>query len=218
MMPTPDQSMKRQSCRSVRRHMHRITHRDDENARRTGVRATIIGVVAVMLALQAACARPSIPAISTSASTSAIDATCDASNATLRGSVRRVPFEPIAFAVPSRWIMEYGTLNDLSFDLRRTGSALRVWKGGEFTFTPVLPINTVECQLVRGDTTIRIRTTMLVESIRSYRVDVSWSPAINGQRLYMQLQTRFPEHLAQLRGVIESVGVVRHASSEPGTR
>ena len=218
MMSTPDQPMDRQSCRSMRRHMHRATHRDDDNARRTGVRPTIIGVVTVVLALQAACARPSIPAISTSADTRAIDATCDASNATLRGSVRRVPFEPIAFAVPSRWIPEYGTLNDLSFDLRRTGSALRVWKGGEFTFAPVLPINTVECQLVRGDTTIRIRTTMLVESIRSYRVDVSWSPAIDGQRLYMQLQTRFPEHLAQLRGVIESVGVARQASSGPGTR
>ena len=218
MMPTRKRLVDRQSCRSAPRNMHRRRNGDDEHAHSTGVRATIIGVVTVVLALQAACARPSIPAISTSDATRAIDATCDASNATLRGSVRRVPFEPIAFSVPSRWIPEYGTLNDLSFDLRRTGSALRVWKGGEFTFAPVLPINTVECQLVRGDTTIRIRTTMLVESIRSYRVDVSWSPAINGQRLYMQLLTRFPEHLAQLRGVIESVGVARDASSEPGMR
>ena len=218
MMQTPNYAMDRQPCRNAPRNMHRSARRDDEHARRTGQRVSIIGMVPVALALLAACARPSIPAISTSAATRAIDATCDASNATLGGSVLRVPFEPIAFAVPSRWIPEYGTLNDLSFDLRRTASTLRVWKGGEFIFAPVLPINTVECQLVRGDTTIRIRTTMLVESIRSYRVDVSWSPAINGQRLYMQLLTRFPEHLAQLRGVIESVGVARDAPSGPGTR
>lgn len=182
------------------------------------MRSPISDVVIVLLALQCACARPSIPAISTSASTREVDATCDASNATLRGSVQRVSFEPLVFQVPSRWVPQYGTLNDLSFDLRRTGSVLRVWKGGEFTFAPVLPINSVECQLTRGDTTIRIRTTMLVESIRSYRVDVEWSPTIGGQHLYMQLQTRFPEHLATLRGVIESVHVPREASSGTGIR
>ena len=181
------------------------------------MRSLLSGTMIVLLTLQAACARPSIPPVSTTASTREIDATCDASNATLRGSLQRVSFAPLAFQVPSRWVPQFGTLNDLSFDLRRTSSVLRVWKGGEFVFAPVLPINTVECQLVRGDTTIRIRTTMLVESIRSYRVDVEWSPTIGGQHLYMQLQTRFPEHLAELRGVIESVHVSRDASTGSDT-
>jgi len=177
------------------------------------MRSSISGVMILLLALQASCTRPSIPAVSTSASTREIDATCDASNAKLRGSVQRVSFAPLAFQVPSRWVPQFGTLNELSFDLRRTNSVLRVWKGGEFTFAPVLPINTVECQLTRGDTTIRIRTTVLVQSVRSYRVDVEWKPTIAGQHLYMQLQTRFPEHLAELRGVIESVSVPREAST-----
>jgi hypothetical protein len=82
---------------------------------------------------------------------------------------------------------------------------LHVWKGGEFIFKPVLPLNTVQCELVRGDTTITIRSTVLMEGIRNYRVDVTWSPLIDGQHLYMQLQTRFPEHLREIRGVIESV-------------
>ncbi|MDZ7632637.1 MAG: hypothetical protein U5K74_15140 [Gemmatimonadaceae bacterium] len=69
----------------------------------------------------------------------------------------------------------------------------------------MLPINTVECELERGDATIHIRSTMLVEGITSYRVDVSWKPQVGGQYLYMQLQTRFPEHLKQIRGVIEGV-------------
>jgi len=80
-------------------------------------------------------------------------------------------------------------------------------------FAPVLPINTLECQLTRGGTTIRIRTTVLVESIRSYRVDVKWSPTIGGQYLYISLQSRFPEHLPELRGVIESVHFSRDAST-----
>ena len=38
-----------------------------------------------------------------------------------------------------------------------------------------------------------------------YRVDVTWQPLIDGQYFYMQLQTRYVEHLRQMRGMIEAV-------------
>jgi hypothetical protein len=59
------------------------------------------------------------------------------------------------------------------------------------------------CEIVRGDTTIRIHATM--ESGFNYRVDVTWTPLIDGQYFYMQLSTRSVEHLRQMRGIIESV-------------
>jgi hypothetical protein len=47
-------------------------------------------------------------------------------------------------------------------------------------------------------------------------VDVTWAPLIDGQHLYMQMQTRFPEHLRDIRGVIESVGAMpRRSATKP---
>ncbi|NJN36893.1 MAG: hypothetical protein HC794_07350 [Nitrospiraceae bacterium] len=39
----------------------------------------------------------------------------------------------------------------------------------------------------------------------NYRVDVAWEPVIDGQYFYMQLQTRYVEHLRAMRGMIEAV-------------
>ncbi len=161
--------------------------------------------IAAMLLVIAACARPMIAPATTNATIQDINAPCDAANGALPAPVRAIEFEPLAFNVPSRWIPDYGSINSVGFNLQRTGSELQVWKGGEFVFAPVLPANTVQCEIVKGDTTITVRTTALVVGIRNYRVDVTWSPLIDGQHLYMQLQTRFPEHLRQIRGVIESV-------------
>jgi hypothetical protein len=169
-----------------------------------------------MVLLTAACARPMIPAVAFAGTAREIEAPCEPSNATLPGTPRRIDFAPLLFQVPSRWIPRYNSLNDIGFTLQKTASELHVWKGGEFIFTPVLPVNTVQCELVRGDTTITIRSTVLVEGIRSYRVDVTWSPLIDGQHLYMQLQTRFPQHLREIRGVIESVQAApRVAAARP---
>ncbi len=170
-------------------------------------------LAAASLVITAACARPMIPAVASSGTPREIDAPCNPANVTLQGTARRIAFEPLQFEVPSRWIPDYHSLNDIGFALQKTASDLQVWKGGEFIFKPVLPLNTVQCQLVRGDTTITIRTTVLMEGIRSYRVDVAWSPLIDGQHFYMQLQTRFPEHLRDIRGVIESVRAAPRATA-----
>lgn len=166
---------------------------------RTTVRFAAVFLVA------AACARPTIAPVTTSAVLQEINAPCNAANATLEAPARAIDFAPLAFSVPSRWIPDYGSINNVNFNLQRTESELQVWKGSEFVFAPVLPTNTVQCDIVKGDTTITIRTTALVVGIRRYRVDVTWSPLIDGQHLYMQLHTRFPDHLRQIRGVIESV-------------
>jgi hypothetical protein len=163
--------------------------------------------------LLAACARPMIPPVASGGTSREIDAPCSASNVVLRGTTSRIDFAPLQFEVPSRWIPDYNSLNDVGFNLQKTASDLRVWKGGEFIFNPVLPLNSVQCELVRGDTTITIRTTVLMEGIRNYRVDVAWSPLIDGQHFYMQLQTRFPEHLRDVRGVIESVRAAPRATA-----
>lgn len=164
-----------------------------------------MAVLAAMAVIGAACARPKIPQAIVGAGARDIDQACNPDNAPLAGPVRMTPFGPAEFPVPENWIPNFKNLNELDFDLRRTGAELNVWKGGDFIFTPVLPINSVQCDIARGDTIINIRTTVLLDGIRRYRVDVSWSPTFEGQHLFMQLHTRFPEHLRQIRGVIDGV-------------
>ncbi len=162
-----------------------------------------------------ACARATIPPAMTGATIRPIDEPCNPANGTIEGPTRMISLSPLEFTVPARWIPDFRTLNDIDFNLQRTGAVLNVWKGSEFIFTPVLPLNSAECTITKGDTAIRIRTTMIVQGITNYRVDVSWKPQIDGQYLYMQLQTRFPENLKQIRGVIDGVRFpVRTASSQ----
>lgn len=171
---------------------------------------------ALMVLAVAGCARPMVPQVAVGDTPREINAPCDPANASLTGAARRIEFEPLLFQVPARWVPDYESRNTVNFDLLKTNSTLQVWKGGEFVFTPIVPRNTVQCELTKGDTTITIRTTVLTQGITSYRVDVSWKPLIDGQNLYMQLQTRFPEHLREIRGVIESVGELpRRAASNP---
>lgn len=170
--------------------------------------------VAVLLLAVAACARTTIPPAMTGAAIRLIDEPCNPSNATIDGPTRLISLDPAEFSVPARWIPDFRTLNDIDFNLQRTGATLNVWKGSEFIFNPVLPLNTVECVVTKGDTAIKIRTTMIVQGITNYRVDVSWKPQIGGQYLYMQLQTRFPENLKQIRGVIEGVRFPARSASK----
>ncbi len=169
---------------------------------------------AMLLLAVGACARATIPPAMTGAVLRPIDEPCNPANSAIEGPTRMISLSPAEFPVPARWIPDFRTLNDIDFNLQRTGAVLNVWKGSEFIFKPVLPINSAQCVVTKGDTTITIRTTMLVEGITNYRVDVSWKPQIGGQYLYMQLQTRFPENLKQIRGVIDGLRFpVRTASS-----
>lgn len=93
--------------------------------------------------------------------------------------------------------------NAQELQLRRVDAELNVWYGQRFVFPAVEPRNAVRCTLARGDTTISIQATRLQGF--NYRVDVSWSPQIDGQFFYMQLQTRYVEHLRQMRGMVEAV-------------
>jgi hypothetical protein len=168
--------------------------------------STKITAGAAMLFLAVgACAGSKIPPAMTGATIRPIDEPCNPANGTLEGPTRNISLSPLEFAVPERWIPDYQTLNNIDFNLQLTGAVLNVWKGSKFVFTPVLPLNSAECTLTKGDTAIKIRTTMIVEGITNYRVDVSWEPRIDGQHLYMQLHTRFPQNLKQIRGVIEGV-------------
>lgn len=171
-------------------------------------------VAVASLSVLAACARASIPPAIIGAGAREIDAPCDPANGRLAEPIRRIDFEPLQFNVPTRWIPNYRTINDVDFNLQRTGAELNVWKGGEFIFNPLMPINSAACEIVHGDTTIKIRTTVFVQGIRQYRVDISWSPLIGGQHFYMQLATRFPEHLKDIRGVIESVKVPTRTATD----
>jgi hypothetical protein len=170
---------------------------------------------AVLFLVVGACASAAIPPAQTGAATRLIDEPCNPANSEIEGPTRMISLSPAEFPVPARWIPDFRTLNDIDFNLQRTGATLNVWKGSEYIFKPVLPLNSVECVVTKGDTAIKIRTTMLVEGITNYRVDVSWQPQIDGQYLYMQLQTRFPENLKQIRGVIDGVRFpVRTASTK----
>jgi hypothetical protein len=153
----------------------------------------------------AGCAVPKIPPAIVGVGAREIDEPCNPANATLGGPTNIATFGPTEFAVPQKWIPYFKSLNELDFDLRQLDGELNVWKGGKFTFGPILPINSSACEIARGDTTISIRTTVLVDGIRRYRVDVSWAPMIEGQYMYMQLQTRSVAQLRELRGVIEGV-------------
>lgn len=176
-------------------------------------RATAMSLTAA-ICVMAACARSTIPRAVVGAGAREVDAPCDPANEELADPSRSITFDPVEFRVPERWIPNYRTINDMDFNLQRTGAELNVWKGGKFIFRPVIPVNSAACEIVRGDTTITIRTAVFVEGIRQYRVDVSWSPTIDGQHFYMQLMTRFPEHLKQMRGVIESVKVPARSARE----
>jgi hypothetical protein len=144
-----------------------------------------------------------------------IDQPCNAANVTITGAARNIPFDNTEFSVPQRWIPLFKSVNDIDFDLRRTGEEVHVWKGGSWTFPTVLPMNTTSCELQVANMGVKVQTTMLVQSPRLYRVDVTWAPLFDGQHLYMQMTTRFPENLKQMRGVIESVRPMERAAMRP---
>ena len=158
-------------------------------------RVLIFGVIAA--AALAGCARRFVPA----PFGTPLDEVCNPINGTLSLPLDTVIFGPARVSIAKGW-----TTNDVSaqeMELHRIDAELNLWRGARFTFPSAEPRNAVRCTLTRGDTTVNIQATRL--NGFNYRVDVSWQPAIEGQFFFMQLRTRYVEHLRQMRGTIESV-------------
>jgi hypothetical protein len=130
-----------------------------------------------------------------------LDEVCNPMNGNLAGRVDTIPFGPARLQVTKGWTTTLATPQDLT--LRRVDAELNVWRGARFVFPAIEPRNAVRCSFSRGDTTVSIQATRL--NGFNYRVDVSWTPLIDGQHFYMQLQTRYVEHLKQMRGMVEAV-------------
>ncbi len=130
-----------------------------------------------------------------------LDEVCNPMNGELLGPLDTVTFGPAALAITRGWTTSQVSAQDLQ--LRRIDAELNVWRGSRFVFPAVEPRNAVRCSIPRGDTTISIQAVRL--NAFNYRVDVAWEPVINGQYFYMQLETRYVEHLRAMRGMIEAV-------------
>ena len=173
-----------------------------------------IASAAALFCSLTACASQTIRPDTGVVGTRPVDEPCREANATFHEPVKAIRLEPLSFAVPTRWQQRFSSINDVDFSLLRVGAELNVWKGANFTFPPVLPLNTAECEITRDGSVITIRTTVLPSGTRTYRVDVRWSRMVNDQYVYMQLHTRYPEHLQQIRGVIESLRFDEIASAQ----
>lgn len=108
---------------------------------------------------------------------------------------------PAEFVVPKGWATRSRSPQELQ--LTRIDAELNVWAGTRFIFPSIPPRTSIRCILARGDTTITIEAVRL-DGLR-YRVDAEWEPKINGQFFYMQWQTRYVEHLKQVRAIVERV-------------
>ncbi|MES3034191.1 MAG: hypothetical protein V4813_09365 [Gemmatimonadota bacterium] len=108
---------------------------------------------------------------------------------------------PAEFAVPKGWSTRRNSAQELQ--LTRIDAELNVWLGTRFVF-PIVPARTsIRCVVARGDTTISIEAVRLPGF--TYRVDVEWDPQVDGRFFYMQWQTRYVEHLKQVRAIVERV-------------
>jgi hypothetical protein len=133
-----------------------------------------------------------------------VDEACNPTNGNLTVATDTVRFNSARLPLHKGWVLSNATVQELSF--RRIDAELTVWRGPEFVFPAIAPRNAVRCTIQRGDTTISIQAVRL-DGFR-YRVDVEWAPLIDGQHFYLQLQTRYVEHLKQLRGTIDNIWFV----------
>lgn len=130
-----------------------------------------------------------------------LDEVCNPMNGDLAVPTDSFTLGPASIAVTKGWTSGRVTAQDL--ELRRIDAELNVWRGPRYVFPAIEPRNAVRCTIARADTTISIQATRLDGF--NYRVDVSWEPLIDGQYFYMQLQTRYVDHLRKMRGIIEAV-------------
>ena len=130
-----------------------------------------------------------------------LDEVCNPMNGVLTTALDTFTVGKAIVPVTRGWLSRYSNSQDLS--LTRIDAELNVWQGTRFLFPVLEPRNSVRCTLARGDTAIMIQATRL--NGFNYRVEASWQPLIDGQHFYMQLQTKYVEHLRQMRGMIEAV-------------
>jgi hypothetical protein len=130
-----------------------------------------------------------------------LDQACNPTNGNLNVPLDTFELGPAIVPVTKGWTSQRESIQDLM--LTRLDAELDVWHGGRFQFSGADPQNSVRCSVRRGDTTISIQATRL--NGFAYRVEASWEPLIDGQYFYMQLQTRYVEHLKLMRGMIEAV-------------
>jgi hypothetical protein len=161
-------------------------------------RRTIAG--SLLLATTAAvvgCARQFVPA----PFGTPLDEVCNPANGQLAADVDTFRLGSADITTGRGWTTRQASAQEL--ELRRIDAELTVWRGSRFVFPALQPRNAVRCELTRGDTTIKIQAARLDGF--TYRVDVAWDPLIDGQYFYMQLETRYVEHLRQMRGIVEGV-------------
>ncbi len=130
-----------------------------------------------------------------------LDEVCNPKNGTFAVPLDTFRVGPAEVVTGKGWTTNLSTAQEL--ELRRIDAELTAWRGSRFVFPALQPRNAVRCSFARGDTTISIQATRL--NGFNYRVDVAWEPLINGQYFYMQLDTRYVEHLRQMRGIVENV-------------
>jgi hypothetical protein len=133
-----------------------------------------------------------------------LDEVCNPMNGVLSGETVPHSLAPAVFSVPKGWSRGEPRVQEVQ--LTRIDAELVFWRGGQFIFPAIPSRNGVRCTIQRGDTVVSIQAARV--SGFDYRVDVAWQPPIDGQLFYMQLQTRYVDHLKQMRGIIESVRFV----------
>jgi hypothetical protein len=134
-----------------------------------------------------------------------LDSLCDPNAVSASSDWLGWQMEQVQFRTPRGWGVR--VRQPFSLTLGRVDSELNVWSGSEWRFPAVEPRQSVQCELTRQDTIIVIRGVRL-NGLANYRVDVSWKPPIEGRWQYMQLQTRYAEHVRAMRGIIESARFV----------
>ena len=160
------------------------------------LRVTLFVAGAAVIALSG-CLRRFVPA----PTGTRLDDVCNGELGVLRDGASTHRVGAAEIQLPRAWNTSERTATDLR--ATRIDGELNFWTGREFIFPAIEPRTAVRCTLQRGDTTISIQAARLAGL--QYRVDVRWEPEIDGRFYYLQLQTRYAEHLKEVRGIIESV-------------
>jgi hypothetical protein len=136
-----------------------------------------------------------------------VDEVCNPMNGTFRVPFDTVEFHELRLPLPKSWGVHQRTASDL--ELRRVDAELHVWRTPRWFFPAVEPRTSTRCSIQRGDTLIEIHAIRLQGF--DYRVDVTTNVNVDGQPLFLQLQTRYVDHLRQMRATLDQLFFVSAA-------
>jgi hypothetical protein len=176
-------------------------------------RRNVVAVWSVIVVGLAGCRTAGLPGPSAQLNRP-VDQPCNPANGRFDSETREIALGDLRVTAPKRYLPEYGTFRDLVLTTPLT--EVNVWLGAQFTFPLMTPAVSTECTIAHGDTTVTIRTMM--NSANNYRVDVLWSPTINNQYVYMQMQTSSASRLKEMRAMIESVRFPVDTSKRIGSK